>query len=101
MKTANSISTNRSNKFGFVEIPDPIASAIDGGVSFAGFRAAARYRKLNYTFATEANRPIFLSARVSSTSGRSTAISIGENASVRVSVFSGGEDPIETSTALF
>lgn len=100
------------HKFGFVEISDEIAAAIDGG-AFVSIKVKGGRRKLAYTLSNTTTPWQSLSARespsVGSTEsicphayfslamGGATAIASGDNAVAEVSVVSGDDDtdPIE------
>lgn len=92
----STVGLKHPHKFGFVEISDEIASAIDGG-AFVSIKAKGGRRKLAHTLAHSTNQTICSRPGVLFSMSGATAIASGDNATAEVSVVSGGDDtePIE------
>lgn len=105
MEPINStVGLKHPHKFGFVEISDEIAAAVDGGV-FVSIKVKGGRRKLAYKISNTATdapsvcatESICPRAYFSLAMGGATASASGKNATAEVSVISGGDDtaPIE------
>jgi hypothetical protein len=95
----STVNLAQPHKFGFVEISDEIAAAVDGG-AFVSIKVKGGRRKLAYMLSNTttpsssvgSTESICPRAYFSVAMGGATAISSGENAVAQVSVVSGGDD---------
>jgi hypothetical protein len=101
---SSTVGWEHPHKFGFVEISDEIAAAVDGG-AFVSIKVRGGRRKLAYLLSNTttgsssvgSTESICPRADFSFAMGGATAIASGDNAVAEVSVVSGGDDtdPIE------